>query len=184
MPRISIWAVAALTSLALLSPAEAQHADHGDRAGAEASSLPTEAGSDAFAAIAEIVAILSADPATDWARVDIEALRRHLVDMDAVMGGASVEATTLPRGLRMRVSLTGPAGGAASRMVPAHGPVLAAETDWSSTVASLGDHLIWTVEGPTRADGARIRALGFAGLMAVGDHHRAHHLALARGEPH
>lgn len=29
---------------------------------------------------------------------------------------------------------------------------------------------------------ARIRGLGFAGLMTEGAHHQAHHLAMARGE--
>ena len=45
---------------------------------------PTEAGQGAFAAIQEIVAILEADPDTDWSKVDIDALRQHLVDMNAV----------------------------------------------------------------------------------------------------
>ena len=33
---------------------------------------------------------------------------------------------------------------------------------------------------------ARIRGLGFAGLLALGGHHGPHHLAMARGEalPH
>jgi hypothetical protein len=29
---------------------------------------------------------------------------------------------------------------------------------------------------------ARIQALGFFGLMATGDHHRMHHIAMAKGE--
>ena len=39
---------------------------------------PQETGQSAFAALAEIVAILQADPETDWERVDIAGLRRHL----------------------------------------------------------------------------------------------------------
>jgi hypothetical protein len=30
---------------------------------------------------------------------------------------------------------------------------------------------------------ARIRGLGFAGIMTEGDHHTRHHLAIARGDP-
>jgi hypothetical protein len=30
---------------------------------------------------------------------------------------------------------------------------------------------------------ARIRGLGFAGIMTEGDHHTSHHIALTRGEP-
>ena len=44
--------------------------------------LPTETGQSAFAVIAEIVAILDAEPNIDWSSVYIDALREHLIDMD------------------------------------------------------------------------------------------------------
>ena len=49
------------------------------------STAPVEGGQAAFAAIQEIVAILMADSATDWSRVNIETLRQHLIDMDNVV---------------------------------------------------------------------------------------------------
>jgi hypothetical protein len=160
----------------------AQHADHGTHQQAPGGAgIPSEPGQGAFAAIAEIVAILAADSATDWRQVDIDALRLHLVDMNALMLDAEVEAERLPTGLAMHVSLAGRAGAAASRMVPAHGPVLAAETGWASEVLVREDDLQWTVTDPTGRDSDRIQALGFFGLMATGDHHRRHHLAMARG---
>jgi len=76
--------------------------------------------------------------------------------------------------------IPGPGGEAVSRMVPAHAPVLAAETGWSSTAVSTDDDIVWTVTSPD--DGDIIRALGFFGLMAIGNHHQAHHLALATGQ--
>ena len=45
---------------------------------------PTMPGQDAFGAIQEIVQILEADPTTDWSKVNIAALREHLVDMNEV----------------------------------------------------------------------------------------------------
>ena len=45
---------------------------------------PAKSGQSAFAAIQEIVSILEADPATDWSKVDIDALRQRLVDMNNV----------------------------------------------------------------------------------------------------
>jgi hypothetical protein len=46
-----------------------------------------------------------------------------------------------------------------------------------------GVRLIVTVADPSdTAAVAKIRALGFIGLMATGDHHAAHHMALARGD--
>lgn len=179
-----------LPTFALLfaTPVAAQHADHSDHSGhvmsdAAATALPTEPGDCAFAAIAEIVAMLSEDPETDWSRVDIDGLREHLVDMNQLVLGASVRSEHLPDGLRMQIDTSGRAGEAASRMVPAHGPVLATEIGWQSEVTRNGDEVVWSVTGSGEGEAEHIQALGFFGLMATGDHHRTHHLALAQGEP-
>jgi hypothetical protein len=55
---------------------------------------PTQPGQSAFAAIQEIVGILDADPKTDWSKVDIEALRQHLIDMNNVTLLADVKSET------------------------------------------------------------------------------------------
>ncbi|KGK78156.1 hypothetical protein PM03_15805 [Thalassobacter stenotrophicus] len=169
------------------TPLMAQHADHSGHAGhvmvePGASGVPFEPGDGSFAAIIEIVAMLSADPDTDWTRVDIDGLREHLVDMNQLVVGASVRSEPLPNGVEMRISKSGRAGEAASRMVPAHGPFLAVETGWESEVASEGDEIVWTVTTADAGAVARIQALGFFGLMATGDHHRMHHIAMAKGE--
>ena len=147
----------------------------------DAAQKPSEPGQGAFAAISEIAAMLAADPDTDWALVDITALRDHLRDMDMLVTETQVSAVPVPAGLQNTISTGEPNGAAALRMVPAHGPVLAAETGWLSDLQTTENQLIWTVTSPTDSD--RIRALGFFGLMATGDHHRQHHLAIARGEP-
>ena len=41
-------------------------------------------GQDAFGTIQEIVQILQSDPKTDWSKVNIDALRQHLIDMNEV----------------------------------------------------------------------------------------------------
>ncbi|RTM12059.1 MAG: hypothetical protein EKK33_18550, partial [Bradyrhizobiaceae bacterium] len=56
---------------------------------------PTQPGQDAFAAIQEIVQILEADPHTDWSKVNIDALREHLVDMSNVTLAAQVKTEPL-----------------------------------------------------------------------------------------
>jgi hypothetical protein len=73
---------------------------HGGDAGLTA---PLEPGQSAFAAIQEIVEILETDPATDWSKVDVEALRRHLIDMDNVTLAAEVEAAAVNGGARFTV---------------------------------------------------------------------------------
>jgi hypothetical protein len=55
---------------------------HGGMHGA--STTPTMPGQDVFGAVQEVVGILDADPKTDWSKVDLEALRQHLIDMNEV----------------------------------------------------------------------------------------------------
>ena len=172
---------------AMATPLAAQHADHSGHAAhvmaaPGVSGVPSEPGDGSFAAIIEIVAILSADPDTDWTRVDIDGLREHLVDMNQLVVGASVRTEPLPDGLRMQIGTSGRPGKAASRMVPAHAPFLAAGTGWKSEVASDGDEIVCTVTAADAGAVARIQALGFFGLMAPGDYHRPHYMAMARGE--
>lgn len=141
-----------------------------------------EPGQGAFAAIAEIVAELQSDPATDWTRVDIEALRQHLIDMDNVTLRSAVEVTEVPGGATFAVSATEPEVVASIvRMVSAHAATMDDPAGWRYQVATRDTGAAMTVTG----DAAQIRALGFIGVMTVGMHHQAHHWAIAAGAaPH
>ena len=143
----------------------------------------SEGGQAAFAALAEIVGLLAADPETDWDKVDIAALRRHLQDMDQLALIVVVDEAPVPGGLKMTVHRDSPGAEAAWRMVPAHATILTGETGWQSDVEIHENRIEWTVTSDTAT--AQVRALGFFGLMATGNHHPAHHLAIARGRaPH
>ncbi len=182
MKTLTLSALVLIGTLVTTGTVSAQHSNHQDHGSMHATLLmPTEPGDSSFAAIAEIVQLLSQNPDTDWERVDIDALRLHLVDMTQLVLGATVDAEEVPNGLRMTVSLSGRPGEAASRMVPAHGPVLAGETGWLSDIVANEATIIWTVTDPQARDAAQIRGLGFFGLMATGDHHREHHIAIAQG---
>lgn len=149
-----------------------------------AAPLPVQGGQAAFAAIAEVVALLEADPTTDWSRVNLEALRQHLVDMDAVTLRSRVVQSRLPAGLSM--SITGDAATAASirRMVGAHAPMLTTAGPWRATATPINGgmrlEVIATSEHAIAAV-ARIRGLGFIGLMTQGAHHAEHHRMIASG---
>lgn len=181
--------LAALLILCAL-PAAAQHEGHAGHGGhaapsaaPSAASRTTEAGQGGFAALAEVVAILRADPATDWSRVDLPALIAHLRDMEALMTELEVAAEDVPGGARFTIRRGAPGAQAAWRMVPAHERMVTAETGWTAAVEDRGDALVWTVTGAE--DAAVIRGLGFFGLMATGSHHPRHHLSIARGgDPH
>ena len=164
----------------------AQGHDHHGKAAPPpaASSAPTQPGQAAFAAIQEIVQILEADPRTDWSKVDIEALRRHLVDMDNVTLRAAVVATPLDTGVRYAVTGDGAVRDSIRRMVSAHAAAMNGAGGWTYVAAETADGATLTVTVPP-ADLARLRALGFIGVMTRGMHHQQHHLALARGDqPH
>ncbi len=161
------------------------HAQHMQMMRGMAGGGPTMPGQDAFGAIAEVVRILDADPATDWSKVDLERLRQHLIDMNEVVLRAAVKQTHVPGGLAMEITGTGRTEHAIRAMVVPHAveldrtPSLAATTD---PVAG-GIRLTVVAKKPDDAKAvARIRGLGFAGLITEGAHHQIHHLAMAKGE--
>ncbi len=65
---------------------------------------PRECGLSAFAAIPEIVALLEADPNTGGSKVDIEALRQHLIDMDNVTLRADAKSARIDGGMSCGVA--------------------------------------------------------------------------------
>jgi hypothetical protein len=174
--------------------ASANHAnmDHGAHMAAlrecATGPLPTSAGQAAFGAIDEVVRLLSADPNTDWAKVNVEALRQHLIDMDLVTMTSSVRQTNVAGGVQLEVTGTGRTIGAIRRMAINHTRMLDEGTAYraSATQTANGARLVVRAKDTSDAKAvARLRALGFAGLMTEENHHASHHLAIARGQsPH
>ena len=147
--------------------------------------LPTQPGEGAFAAIAEVVALLEADPGTDWSRVRIDRLRDHLADMHRVTVEARVAARDVPGGAAFTVTGTGATVGAIRRMAVAHGGMVngAGGVRVSTIVVPSGARVTVVAAVPADArEVARLRALGFHGFLTLENHHVRHHLALARGE--
>lgn len=146
--------------------------------------VPTLPGQDAFGTIQEIVRILEADPGTDWSKVDIDALRRHLVDMNELTLNAQAAATPVDGGARYEVTGEGRTLDAIRRMVPAHAREIDGANGWTVTAEPAANGAVLTVVATAPKETARIRGLGFIGIMAQGAHHQAHHLAMARGGFH
>ena len=157
-------------------------ADHGTDGDAIPERL-LEGGQSAFAAIQEIVEQLMVDPETDWSRVDIKALRQHLIDMDNVTMRAQIAAQEIDGGARFEATSEDPAVTASIRaMVPAHAETMNGAESWTMQTNEIPGGAVLIVTGN---DPIRIRALGLIGVMTVGMHHQAHHLALATGQnPH
>ena len=156
---------------------------HGSGSGQTAATTPTLPGQDAFGAIQEIVRLLEADPKTDWSKVNLEALRQHLIDMNEVTLRADAVAKPIDGGVEIAVTGSGRTLAAIQRMVPAHAHELNMIKGWSATTASLPDGVLLTVTSSDPKEVLHIRGLGFIGLLVSGGHHQPHHLAMAKGEP-
>lgn len=159
------------------------HSGHGSTEAANGM-MPTEAGQSAFAAIAEIVALLANDPDTEWSRVDVTRLRNHLVDMDLVTTRANVTQSKEGNAISFDVTGSGRILAAIQAMVPAHAEELNKTTSWNVSAAKKADGVVMTLSPGTESERLQIAGLGFFGVMATGAHHQAHHLAMAKGEMH
>ncbi|NND92001.1 MAG: hypothetical protein HKN42_14165 [Granulosicoccus sp.] len=146
---------------------------------------PQEGGQSAFAAIAETVALLEADPNTNWATVNIEALRLHLLDMHhLVLETSSVTDIHGDRAVRYSVRGADAAIPAIHRMVPAHSRFLEQSRNWQieTDITDSGATIVVNVDSADTV--IRLLALGFYGFMSLDSHHPAHHLQIATGRSH
>ncbi len=146
--------------------------------------MPTRPGQSAFAAIQEVVQILEADPATDWSKVNIDALRLHLIDMDNVTLHAEVANQPIENGMTFMVSGAGEIRESIQRMITVHATAMNGIEGWQfvAVTTETGASLTVTVPSP---DIEKLRGLGFIGVLTRGMHHQMHHLMIARGgDPH
>jgi hypothetical protein len=155
---------------------------HGQGTAQMGVTLPTMSGQDAFGAIQEIVRMLEVDPETDWSKVDLEALRQHLIDMNEVTLKADAAAKQIAGGVEIAVTGSGRTLAAIQRMVPAHAQELNQMEGWTAKTEALPDGARLTVTSTDPKQVAHIRGLGFIGLLVTGSQHQPHHLAMAKGE--
>jgi hypothetical protein len=151
----------------------------------EPSSVPvSEPGQGAFAAIAEIVAKLESNTETNWDIVNISGLREHLRDMDVVTIDAMEVAKKIDGGMQFTVTGSTDVAPSIRRMTLAHAAVMGGINGWQYTARNIDGGAMITVIVPPQ-DKAKIKALGFFGMMASGSHHQAHHWMMASGQnPH
>jgi hypothetical protein len=159
------------------------HGKHGlmGQEGSGSAAQPSLPGQDAFGAIQEVVHLLEADPTTDWSKVNIGALREHLIDMNEVTLHAVADEKALDNGVEIIVTGEGRTADAIKRMVPAHARALSA-TGWNAKTEDLPNGVKLVVVSDDPAQATKLKALGFMGIMVQGSHHQMHHLMMAKGE--
>ena len=186
--RMVATTVAVLSAAVLVQPvpialSQQQHDQHMMRMhGQGTTPVPTMPGQDAFGAIQEIVRILEADPKTDWSKVNLEALRQHLIDMNEVTLQADASVKQIDGGLEIAVTGDGRTLAAIQRMIPAHANAINGLKGWSAKVESIPNGELLTVTSSDPQEVKHIRGLNFIGLLVSGAHHQPHHLAMAKGE--
>jgi len=151
----------------------------------EGQEKPTMPGQEAFGTIQEIIGILKKDPNTDWSKVDIPALKKHLIDMNEVTLYANVDEKELENGLEMKVTGNDRTIGSIKRMVPTHVQMTLNKVEnWEVKVKEIDNGVILKATSQKSNEIEHIKGLGFIGLMATGANHPSHHLMMAKGEMH
>jgi hypothetical protein len=179
---MNIARVALLVGICTLSaPVFAQNSMNTGHTAPETQSLPTQSGQSAFGAIHEIVDILEADPHTDWSKVNIDALRAHLIDMDNVTLHARITYEPVANGEHVHVSGVGEVRDSIQRMVMMHVAMAGDTPEWHMDASLAPDGAQINVLAKSPAGLQKIKALGLIGMMAEGMHHSRHHMMLARG---
>jgi hypothetical protein len=143
--------------------------------------LPRESGQSAFAAIHEIVDMLESDPKTDWSKVNIDALRQHLIDMDNVTLRARITYEPIANGEHIHISGDGDVRDSIQRMVAMHDAMAGDTLDWHMQAMNAPDGMHINVIAKTATGLQKMKALGLIGMMAEGVHHQRHHMMLATG---
>ena len=146
----------------------------------------TESGTDPFATLQEVIAALESNTNTNWEKVNIEALRLHLVEMHDMTINVAVKQRHINNGFQAVVSpTTNRAVKSLTRVLSGHPAQMKAETGWDMQVRDNNGVFTLTVTTDNAIDVAKIRGLGYIGVMAYGNHHQPHHWAIASGDnPH
>jgi len=142
---------------------------------------PVQPGQAAFGAIQEVIAILEADPSTDWSKVNLDALREHLIDMDEVTMRADAVVRHVEGGIEVAVTGQGRTLDAIRRMVPADAHHLDGLNGWTVMASDLPNGVTLRATSTDQKQAAIIRGLGFMGVLASGGYHQEHHLMIAKG---
>ena len=183
--------IVAMTIAMPMASAHMHHANmnHAAMMGNNTAATPvvlTESGTDPFATLQEVITALEANPGTNWEKVNIEALRLHLVEMQDMTINVDVKQQYIDNGFQAVVTpTTNRAVKSLTRVLSGHPAQMKAETGWDMQVSNNDDIFTLTVVSKKAHEVAKIRGLGYIGVMSYGNHHQPHHWAMASGEnPH
>lgn len=185
--KMKIIALTTLVSMGSYSLAATHDMNMASHTQHENKTVLSEAGNDAFGTIQEVIEKLTSNPNTDWSKVDLEKLRKHLVDMNNMTLNVNiVSQKNIQQGLEVVIEATTKGSQETlKRVFEAHPPQLNRDTGWHMVVTNEGERFRLTTTTTNQKDIVKIRGLGYIGLMAYGRHHQKHHWEMAIGKnPH
>ncbi|HKJ30679.1 MAG TPA: hypothetical protein VKA34_02575 [Balneolales bacterium] len=140
-------------------------------------------GNAVFGAIQEAIDSLNANPNTNWSKVNVEALRQHLIDMyEFTMNVAVIKQNPLPNGNELIVKPSNQrAEVALNHVLTMHPRMLKKEAGWNMTYQKNGNKYTIKVTTQNPKEVEKIRALGYIGILAYGTHHQRHHWMIVNG---
>lgn len=141
-------------------------------------------GNEIFGTIQEVISKLEAAPSTDWSKVDLEALRQHLLDMKAFTEEVSViSKKNIEDGVEIKVKPdTKRAAEALKRVFHMHPAMLKKEKGWDMKTEEENDEWDIIITTNKASEVEKVRALGYIGMLAEGAHHQLHHWMIATGQ--
>jgi len=169
--------ILALLLCSLTGSAFAQHNMHSEE------TPLTKPGNDIFGTIQEVVKKLESNPDTDWSKVNLEALRQHLLDMKAFTEEVSVTSQTpIANGTKIKIQpKTERAEESLKRLFDMHPAMIKKEKGWDMDAKKNDSSWIITCTTDNKSEAEKIRAFGYIGLLAEGAHHQLHHWMIATG---
>ncbi len=186
--KLIIFIAGALSSAFAVYAADEHSIEHHQQMTVQNQALPlTEAGNDIFGTIQEVIANLNANTDTDWDKVNIEALKEHLLDMrDMTVNVEVISQNRIKNGSEILIMPTNKRSiQAMKRVLSAHPAQLKKEINWQMRVQKQGNKYLLTTTTDKTAEVNKIVGLGYIGLMAYGNHHQPHHWLMATGgSPH
>jgi len=118
----------------------------------------TESGTDPFATLQEVIAELEINPDTNWEKVNIEALRLHLIEMQDMTINVDVKQQYINNGFQAVVTpTTNRAIKSLARVLSGHPAQMKAETGWDMQVSNNDDVFTLTVVSKKAHEVAKIR---------------------------
>ena len=183
---IAVMAIVMPMASADMHHANMNHAEMMGRSTTPTQVVLTESGTDPFATLQEVIAALESNTNTSWEKVNIEALRLHLVEMQDMTINVDVKQRHIDNGFQAVVlPTTSRAVKSLTRVLSGHPAQMKAETGWDMQVQINNSVFTLTVTTDNAKDVAKIRGLGYIGVMAYGNHHQPHYWAMASGDnPH